>query len=97
VESGSRPGDGVAGAVQAMFAEDTASRSLGIELLEAGGGRGVARMRVTRQMVNGHDLAHGGYLFLLADTAFAFACNSHAPGHRGRRRGDHLRRQRPAR
>jgi acyl-CoA thioesterase len=66
-------------AAQAMFDDDAASRSLGIELLEAGGGRAVARMHVTEQMVNGHDIAHGGYLFLLADTAFACACNSHGP------------------
>lgn len=62
-----------------MFDDDIASRSLGIELLEAGQGRAVARMRVTEQMVNGHAIAHGGYLFLLADTAFACACNSHGP------------------
>jgi acyl-CoA thioesterase len=66
-------------AAQAMFDDDAASRSLGIELVEAGHGRAVARMRVTAQMVNGHDIAHGGYLFLLADTAFACACNSHGP------------------
>ena len=64
---------------QAMFESDLASRSLGIELLEAADGRAVARMRVTEQMVNGHAIAHGGYLFLLADTAFACACNSYGP------------------
>lgn len=62
-----------------MFDDDVASRSLGIELLEADAGRAVARMKVTEQMVNGHALAHGGYLFLLADTAFACACNSYGP------------------
>ncbi|TVT52560.1 hydroxyphenylacetyl-CoA thioesterase PaaI [Amycolatopsis cynarae] len=62
-----------------MFDDDVASRSLGIELLEAGDGRAAARMVVTPQMVNGHDIAHGGYLFLLADTTFACACNSHGP------------------
>lgn len=62
-----------------MFAVDEASRSLGIELLEAGDGRAVAAMRVTSAMVNGHDIAHGGYVFLLADTTFACACNSHGP------------------
>ena len=66
-------------AAQAMFDDDVASRSLGIELLEAEDGKAVARMRVTEQMVNGHKIAHGGYLFLLADTAFACACNSHGP------------------
>ncbi|SFB56109.1 acyl-CoA thioesterase [Amycolatopsis marina] len=66
-------------AAQVMFAADSASRSLGIELLGAADGRASARMRVTESMVNGHDIAHGGYLFLLADTAFACACNSHGP------------------
>ncbi|MFJ8545779.1 hydroxyphenylacetyl-CoA thioesterase PaaI [Streptomyces sp. NPDC093586] len=60
-----------------MFAADEASRRLGIELLEHGEGRAVLRMTVTPAMVNGHRIAHGGYLFLLADTAFACACNSH--------------------
>ena len=62
-----------------MFDDDHASRALGIELLEAGGGRARARMRITPAMVNGHGIAHGGYVFLLADTAFACACNSHGP------------------
>jgi acyl-CoA thioesterase len=62
-----------------MFADDTASRSLGIELVAAEEGTAVARMRVTEAMVNGHDIAHGGYVFLLADTAFACACNSYGP------------------
>jgi acyl-CoA thioesterase len=64
---------------QAMFDDDHASRALGIELVETGEGRAHARMRVTRSMVNGHGIVHGGYVFLLADTAFACACNSHGP------------------
>jgi acyl-CoA thioesterase len=67
------------GPAQLMFAADAASLGLGIELLEAGEGEAVLRMAVTPAMVNGHGLAHGGYLFLLADTAFACACNSHGP------------------
>ncbi|MBP2320222.1 acyl-CoA thioesterase [Kibdelosporangium banguiense] len=62
-----------------MFEADAASRALGIELIEAADGRAVTRMRVTAEMVNGHDIAHGGYVFLLADTTFALACNSHGP------------------
>ncbi|MGH3439892.1 MAG: hydroxyphenylacetyl-CoA thioesterase PaaI [Sciscionella sp.] len=62
-----------------MFDSDVASRSLGIELGEARDGRAVTRMHVTESMVNGHDIAHGGYVFLLADTAFACACNSYGP------------------
>jgi acyl-CoA thioesterase len=69
----------VSQAAQAMFADDVASKSLGIELAEAADGHAVARMTITGQMVNGHAIAHGGYLFLLADTAFACACNSHGP------------------
>ncbi|MDT0463677.1 hydroxyphenylacetyl-CoA thioesterase PaaI [Streptomyces gibsoniae] len=64
---------------EAMFAEDKASRRLGMELVEHGVGVAVLRMTVTEDMVNGHGIAHGGYLFLLADTAFACACNSHGP------------------
>jgi acyl-CoA thioesterase len=62
-----------------MFDTDQASRALGIELVEAAEGRAVATMVITESMVNGHDIAHGGYLFLLADTTFALACNSHGP------------------
>ncbi|MEV4545345.1 hydroxyphenylacetyl-CoA thioesterase PaaI [Micromonospora echinaurantiaca] len=62
-----------------MFDADAASRSLGIELVSAAEGAAEARMRVTGAMVNGHAIAHGGYVFLLADTAFALACNSHGP------------------
>nr|AIU93586.1 hypothetical protein LRS1606.152 [Rhodococcus sp. NS1] len=60
-----------------MFAADTASRALGIEMLELGDGRAVAAMTVTETMVNGHGITHGGYVFLLADTTFALACNSY--------------------
>ncbi|UBU19037.1 hydroxyphenylacetyl-CoA thioesterase PaaI [Nonomuraea gerenzanensis] len=62
-----------------MMAGDTASAALGIELAELGAGRAVCRMTVTDQMINGHDLCHGGYVFLLADTAFACACNTDGP------------------
>ncbi|MEV4563796.1 hydroxyphenylacetyl-CoA thioesterase PaaI [Nonomuraea sp. NPDC049419] len=62
-----------------MMDADTASAALGIEPVELGDGRAVCRMTVTERMVNGHGLCHGGYVFLLADTAFAGACNSHGP------------------
>ncbi|MFG2560073.1 hydroxyphenylacetyl-CoA thioesterase PaaI [Streptomyces sp. NPDC048496] len=67
------------GPVETMFAADQASRNLGIELVQHGEGTAVLRMTVTPAMVNGHRIAHGGYLFMLADTAFACACNSHGP------------------
>jgi acyl-CoA thioesterase len=66
-------------AAEAMLETDEAARSLGITLSEFGGGRAVASMRVTPEMVNGHAILHGGYVFLLADTAFAYACNSRGP------------------
>ncbi|TYB68652.1 hydroxyphenylacetyl-CoA thioesterase PaaI [Nonomuraea sp. PA05] len=62
-----------------MMDADTASAALGIELAELAEGRAVCRMTVTGQMVNGHGLCHGGYVFLLADTAFACACNTYGP------------------
>ena len=65
--------------VQRMLDDDLASRSLGMRLVDAGEGHATVRMTVTDTMVNGHALAHGGYVFLLADTAFACACNSHGP------------------
>src|SRR5882672_2694783 len=66
-------------AVRVMWDEDAASRALGMELIDAFEGLAVVRMPVTDTMINGHDVAHGGYLFLLADSAFACACNSHGP------------------
>lgn len=64
-------------AVAAMYAADDASRALGITVGEVGPGRATAAMRVTPAMVNGHGTCHGGYVFTLADSAFAFACNSY--------------------
>ena len=66
-------------AAHEMFARDTASQRLGMELISAGDGAATVRMTVTAEMVNGHGMTHGGYVFLLADTAFACACNSHGP------------------
>lgn len=59
-----------------MFRQDRASLGLGMELAEAGAGTAAVRMTVSSAMVNGHGIAHGGFVFLLADTAFACACNS---------------------
>ncbi len=68
-----------AGPAAAMFEADLASRHLGMELLHAGDGTAAIRMTISRAMVNGHGIAHGGYVFLLADSAFACACNSKGP------------------
>ncbi|MGH3341711.1 MAG: hydroxyphenylacetyl-CoA thioesterase PaaI [Carbonactinosporaceae bacterium] len=62
---------------EVMYAADQASRRLGISVGDVAPGRAVARMPVTGAMINGHDICHGGYVFLLADTAFAFACNTY--------------------
>jgi acyl-CoA thioesterase len=67
------------GPAAAMFAADQASRGLGMELLHVGRGTAVVQMRVALQMLNGHSIGHGGYVFMLADTAFACACNSDGP------------------
>jgi len=60
-----------------MWREDNASRSLGMELLGVQPGRALLRMTVTEVMVNGHGIGHGGFTFSLADSAFAFACNTY--------------------
>jgi acyl-CoA thioesterase len=60
-----------------MWADDRASRGLGMELVSVAPGRAVVRMTVAGSMVNGHGIGHGGFTFTLADSAFAFACNSY--------------------
>lgn len=62
---------------RAMWQRDTASRSLGMRLDEIGPGRAVLEMRVRADMLNGHGICHGGFIFALADSCFAFACNSY--------------------
>ena len=60
-----------------MFEADNASRALGIQILELSPGHAVASMVVGETMVNGHGITHGGFVFTLADTAFAMACNGY--------------------
>jgi acyl-CoA thioesterase len=60
-----------------MRGADAATAEAGVELLDVGPGRAVARLVVASRHVNGHGVCHGGYLFLLADSAFAYACNSY--------------------
>ncbi|MCP1651745.1 hydroxyphenylacetyl-CoA thioesterase PaaI [Pseudomonas nitroreducens] len=62
---------------EAMYERDQATRRMGIQLLEAGPGSAKLSMRVREDMIQGHGTCHGGYLFALADSAFAFACNSY--------------------
>jgi acyl-CoA thioesterase len=61
----------------AMWAGDRASQALGMEIVEVGPGRATLRMPVREDMVNGHGIGHGGLTFAVADSAFAFACNSY--------------------
>uniref|UniRef100_E6VGW8 Phenylacetic acid degradation protein PaaD n=2 Tax=Rhodopseudomonas palustris TaxID=1076 RepID=E6VGW8_RHOPX len=61
----------------AMWANDHASKGLGMEIVEIGPGFATLAMTVTTEMVNGHGIAHGGFIFTLADSAFAYACNSY--------------------
>lgn len=70
--------DALARAVaQVMWDKDLASRSLGMSLDEARPGAATLSLTVTAAMTNGHKTCHGGYIFILADSAFAFACNSY--------------------
>ena len=62
---------------EAMWTEDNATQALGIERVSVGPGRAVMTMTIRESMTNGHGMCHGGYIFLLADSAFA--CNSHGP------------------
>jgi acyl-CoA thioesterase len=61
----------------AMWKEDDASKGLGMEIVAIKPGAAVLTMTIRPHMVNGHGIAHGGFIFTLADSAFAFACNSH--------------------
>jgi phenylacetic acid degradation protein PaaD len=67
----------VADAVTRMLADDAASRGLGIVVREVTAGAATATMTIRADMVNGHGITHGAFVFAVADTAFACACNSH--------------------
>ncbi|THD75564.1 MAG: hydroxyphenylacetyl-CoA thioesterase PaaI [Bradyrhizobium sp.] len=60
-----------------MWKDDDASKGLGMEILAVRPGEATLTMTIQPHMVNGQRIAHGGFIFLLADSAFAFACNSH--------------------
>jgi acyl-CoA thioesterase len=61
---------------ESMFAKDSAAQHMGIEIGDVGPGRATATMTIREHMLNGHRVAHGGFVFALADTAFAYACNA---------------------
>jgi acyl-CoA thioesterase len=71
------PDDLARACADAMWNEDDASGALGMEIVDIGPGRATLTMTVRPDMVNGQRIAHGGFIFTLADSAFAFACNSH--------------------
>jgi acyl-CoA thioesterase len=62
---------------EGMYARDRASRGLGMQVVDVGPGRARLTMTVREDMLNGHDLCHGGLVATLADSAFAYACNSY--------------------
>ncbi len=61
----------------ALWANDTAAKEHGMRIESVGPGSAALSMVLTKAMTNGHGIGHGGFIFLLADTAFAYACNSH--------------------
>jgi len=61
----------------AMWANDRASKALGMKVVSVGPGTATLAMTVREDMLNGHDLCHGGLIATLADSAFAFACNAY--------------------
>lgn len=63
-------------AADAMFERDHAAHALGMQIVHVGPSSALLRMTVRQDMVNGHQICHGGMIFALADTAFAYACNS---------------------
>lgn len=62
---------------ETMWAEDRASRALGMKIENIAPGEAVLSMTVRTDMTNGHGICHGGFIFTLADSAFAFACNTY--------------------
>jgi acyl-CoA thioesterase len=71
------PDDLARACAEAMWKDDDASRGLGMKIVEVRAGRSTLTMTVEPHMVNGQRIAHGGFIFALADSAFAFACNTH--------------------
>jgi acyl-CoA thioesterase len=64
-------------AAKTMWENDSASQSVGMNLLNIAPGSATLSMKIKNQHLNGHKICHGGYIFMLADSAFAFACNSY--------------------
>ena len=81
---------------EVMWSEDDASQALGMRIVDVGPGRAVLEMVVRDDMVNGQAIGHGGLTFTLADSAFAFACNSYNRRTVAARRRDPVPRPDPA-
>jgi len=77
VKAALSPDDLARACAEAMWKEDEATQGLGMEIVEIKAGQATLAMTIQPHMVNGHKIAHGGFIFTLADSAFAFACNSH--------------------
>jgi acyl-CoA thioesterase len=77
VKAAPSPDDIARACAEAMWKEDDASKGLGMEIVEVRPGLATLAMTIKPHMVNGQRIAHGGFIFTLADSAFAFACNSH--------------------
>ena len=71
------PDDLARACADAMWKDDVASTGLGMKIVEVKAGQATLSMTIEPHMVNGQRIAHGGFIFTLADSAFAFACNSH--------------------
>ncbi|MEX3846560.1 hydroxyphenylacetyl-CoA thioesterase PaaI [Paraburkholderia sp. BR10882] len=76
-DDGLSPDELARAAAQAMYEADGCTRALGMELLEVRAGYARLSMAVRPEFLNGHQTCHGGMIFSLADSAFAFACNSY--------------------
>ena len=77
VKAALSPDDIARACADAMWKQDGASQALGMQIVDVKPGQATLSLTVRPDMVNGHQIAHGGFLFTLADSAFAFACNSH--------------------
>jgi acyl-CoA thioesterase len=75
--SGNAPHDIARACAEAMWAEDQASQGLGMVVERVSPGEAVISMAIRADMTNGHGICHGGFIFTLADSAFAFACNTY--------------------
>ena len=62
---------------EVMWPDDRAARGLGMEIVSVGAGAATLRMTVRQDMVNGHGICHGGFIFAVADSTFAYACNGY--------------------